>query len=78
MQIMLPTWPGTCRSCGAPIEWVKNVKTDKLVPFDPPVVLRPRLDPADPCRDVDMGQSINHFVTCPSAERWRRARGNGR
>jgi hypothetical protein len=65
---------GTCRSCGARVEWLTNVKTDKAHPFDS-VVIETALGDLDPqVVRVDMARSVSHFATCPQAEAWRKRR----
>ena len=65
-----------CRSCGAPIRWVKT-RTGKSMPVDFAGERRmvererrhdPRLiDPVFEMRDT----YVSHFATCPDAKRWR-------
>jgi hypothetical protein len=65
---------GTCRSCGARVEWLTNVKTDKAQPFDS-VVIESLLADLDPhVVRVDMVRSVSHFSSCPQAEAWRKRR----
>ena len=68
----------TCRSCGAPVIWVKT-KAGKNTPLD----AEPRSDgnleivdgvalPALPL--VEGPRYTNHFSRCPQAKEWRKAR----
>jgi hypothetical protein len=66
--------PGTCRSCGAAIEWAQLV-TGKRIPFDPPVVVRVTQTALVDERTidvVDMDFTRSHFASCPDAKDWRR------
>lgn len=69
---------GTCRSCGAPIEWAVLGLTDKWMPFNPPIVLLPvqaSFGGVDSdITEVDMNKTTSHFATCPQAKQWRRRR----
>jgi hypothetical protein len=68
---------GTCRSCGAPIEWAIVLGTSRRMPFDPPIVLCPSdaWDTVAPAvLRIDMTQTRTHFVTCPHADQWRRSK----
>lgn len=64
---------GTCRSCGAPIEWAETLR-GKRMPFDAPIlVLRTQgsvLEERGVVEFVDGDR--NHFVTCPQAKQWSR------
>lgn len=66
--------PGTCRSCGARVEWATVAATGRRMPFDPPVTVLSRLDEYV---EVDMDRTRSHFATCPDAEAWRRKRARG-
>jgi hypothetical protein len=66
---------GTCRSCGAPIEWAELV-SGKRMPFDPPIVpVRTQGNILDGrvIEHVETSVSASHFQTCPDAKAWRRA-----
>jgi len=67
-----------CRSCGAPVYWLRNDRTRKWAPIEVAVnpkgniiiengqyvvVNHPRV-----VRDGE--RHLNHFVTCPSADQW--------
>jgi hypothetical protein len=68
-----PRIPGTCRSCGAPIEWGTLRKSGKRMPFNAIVPVRTFAD--DDRRVVvvvDSTVSTSHFATCPQAHAWRR------
>jgi hypothetical protein len=66
---------GTCRSCGASIEWADLV-SGRRMPFDPPIVpVRTQgslLDGDRIVEDVDTTITRSHFATCPDAKAWRR------
>jgi hypothetical protein len=64
---------GTCRSCGADIEWVETVSGSRM-PFNPPVRFVTQFDLDDDVAEVDRAASVSHFATCPDADRWRRDR----
>jgi hypothetical protein len=67
---------GTCRSCGAPVEWA-DLTTGKRHPFDRPIrVSRSQTSLVDGrvIDDVDTATSPTHFATCPDAKHWRRER----
>lgn len=75
-----------CRSCGAPIEWLKT-KAGKFIPCDQPALKW------DDCKEGDklIGETgeivthdgrprnthqrfyISHFATCPDADKHRRS-----
>jgi hypothetical protein len=65
--------PGTCRSCGAAIEWAE-LTTGKRMPFD-------RITPTNAqlamvggriVEEVETTTSPTHFQSCPDAKDWRR------
>ena len=68
---------GTCRSCGARVEWAELV-TGKRMPFNGPItVLRSQggFLPGDrKIEQVDMQKTTSHFATCPQAKYWRQRR----
>lgn len=72
LLIVPPTHRGTCRSCGAEIEWVETVTGSKM-PFDPPLRFVPQLEAAvlDDVLELDRDATMSHFATCPDAEKWR-------
>lgn len=65
--------PGTCRSCGAAIEWAELV-SGKRHPFDAPIVaVRTQgsvLDSGRVIEDVDTSVSTTHFASCPQSKQW--------
>jgi len=67
--------PGTCRSCGAAVEWAQLV-SGKRMPFDPPIVvvrtLGNLLAEARTVEEVDTAITRSHFSSCPDAKDWRR------
>jgi hypothetical protein len=67
--------PGTCRSCGAAVEWAELV-SGKRMPFDPPIVVvrtQGSLLAGDrTVEEVDTSVTLSHFATCPDAKDWRR------
>lgn len=79
--------PQTCRSCGQPIWWARNIETGKAMPVDVEpteganVVLY-RRGTACLARVLKKGElpapgektRLNHFVTCPNREQHRRSR----
>lgn len=66
---------GTCRSCGAPIEWGELISGSRM-PFNAPIVAVRAQDElltgGRTIEDVDTTVSISHFATCPDAKDWRR------
>ncbi len=58
---------GTCRSCKAPVVWIRLEASGKAIPCDPKVLVIV----------TDGGQiargRVSHFATCPQAKDWRRA-----
>ncbi len=65
---------GTCRSCGAAIEWAETIR-GKRMPFDAPiVVVRSQGSPLEArvVEFVDTTVTPSHFATCPQAKDWRR------
>jgi hypothetical protein len=69
---------GTCRSCGAVIEWAQTLGSQAAIPFNAPIVLLPSLrfdDQEEPAvARVDMTRTTSHFSNCPQADEWRRHR----
>ena len=65
---------GTCRSCGARLEWAISADTSKRMPFNPPIVLVPTLIADAAVVHIDMDKTHSHFATCPQATSWRRFR----
>ncbi len=69
---------GTCRSCGAAIEWAE-LTSGKRMPFNPPIVAvrtQGSILEGDGrvVEHVDSKVSTSHFSTCPDAAEWRRRR----
>jgi hypothetical protein len=66
---------GTCRSCGAPIEWAE-LTSGKRHPFNVPIVSTrtqgSMLAGERTIEDVDTAVSSSHFQTCPQSKTWRR------
>ena len=73
---------GTCRSCGAPIRWVRmESRRAKRMPIDAEKVdggnveVIERLHGADVARVVEAERGVkryvSHFATCPQASLWR-------
>lgn len=70
--------PGTCRSCGAAIEWAE-LTSGKRMPFNPPIVAvrtQGSILEGDgrTIEHVDTSVTTSHFATCPDAKDWRRAK----
>lgn len=65
---------GTCRSCGAEIEWAE-LDSGKRMPFDPPLVVamvQGTLLPGGRVIELVDPKTSPHWATCPDAEKWRR------
>jgi hypothetical protein len=67
----------TCKSCSAPIEWVKSARTGKAMPLDAGdapdgnlVVLDGVAHPA--LQGDTRPRRKSHFATCPQAAEWRK------
>ena len=80
----MPDQISACRSCGAPIRWVRTTY-GRLVPIDPDpvsngnIVIQPISGTADYVRkgayiDQTWDRYVSHFVTCPDADAWRKPR----
>jgi hypothetical protein len=66
--------PGTCRSCGAAIEWAE-LTTGRRAPFDRILPVReqsPLFIGGRVIEELDTATSPTHFETCPDAADWRR------
>jgi hypothetical protein len=73
----------TCRSCGAPVYWLKHATTGKLAPVDaaPNPSGNVTVDPAAGTYTVlgtagaraDTARYTSHFMPCPQCRTWRRA-----
>ena len=63
-----------CRSCGAPILWVRTT-TGKAMPVDAKPEKRIVLDPADTGQPTGrvVDTYVSHFATCPHAAKHRRS-----
>jgi hypothetical protein len=75
----------SCRSCQAPVLWLKNIVTGKPAPIDaePAPNGNIRVDVAGEYYSVVAGQDradalergdplhTNHFATCPQARSWK-------
>jgi hypothetical protein len=76
---VVPGTPGECRSCHAPMRWVRSAVGHNPLPIDPdPVddgnlVLEER-DGGTYATVVEPGKGTHrsHFATCPDAKTWRR------
>jgi len=65
---------GTCRSCGAPVEWAE-LTSGKRHPFDGaimPVQTQGSIISGRVIEFVDTDITASHFQTCPQAKDWRR------
>jgi len=65
---------GTCRSCGAAIEWAE-LTTGARHPFELPIKpIRAQQSLVDgrTIEDVETRDSPTHFARCPDAKSWRR------
>ena len=60
---------GYCRSCGARITWVKNVRTGKRLPIDGGRAC------VSEDGEVDLKATPSHFGSCPDSKKWSRSRG---
>ncbi len=70
--------PGTCRSCGAAIEWAE-LTSGKRMPFNGPIVaVRTTGNMLDGGRTIehvdDTTITTSHFSNCPQAGDWRKKR----
>jgi hypothetical protein len=68
--------PGTCRSCGAVIEWATVVKSGRKMPLDRPVKVVSQHgvlfdDGQRVISTIDTAVTKSHFQTCPQAKVWR-------
>jgi hypothetical protein len=66
--------PGTCRSCGAAIEWAELV-SGKRHPFDAPIVAartQGSILEGRVVEEIDTSVSSTHFATCPQSKAWQR------
>lgn len=67
---------GTCRSCGASVEWAE-LTSGKRHPFDGEIVAvrtQGSVIEGRVIEFVDTDVTPSHFQTCPDAEKWRRKR----
>lgn len=65
-----------CRSCHAPVVWVKT-DAGRLMPLDArPLVVFKVDEKGDPPRAFIFSESVfqSHFVTCPNADQHRKKR----
>jgi hypothetical protein len=67
----------TCKSCSAPIEWVKSARTGKAMPLDIEPTDNGNLVVIDGVAHPRLAgdtkpRRTSHFATCPQAESWRR------
>jgi len=66
--------PGTCRSCGASIEWAE-LTSGKRHPFDRPIrpaSVQGAIIGGRVVEEVDTSVSSTHFATCPDSKDWQR------
>ncbi len=67
--------PGTCRSCGASIEWAE-LTSGKRMPFNGPIVavrtVGDLLGGQRTIEHVDTTITTSHFATCKDAAAWRK------
>ncbi len=72
-----------CRSCDAPVTWVRNIATGKRIPLDGHDAVTIRLDTRADFEDqtveaglIELGgpdpMHASHRSTCPQADGWRR------
>lgn len=64
--------PGTCRSCGASIEWAELV-SGKRMPFNNSIVAvrtQGSIIEGRVIEEVDTDVSPTHWATCPDAKKW--------
>ena len=67
----LPPALGTCRACGARLEWVRT-HADRLMPVDAPLVVEREYEGIDGRTVVMIEAARSHFATCADAARFRR------
>ena len=70
-----------CRSCGAPIIWIRHGTTGSLLPLDAAPVDNGNMQIVDD-KAVNIGglfepvadapKYVNHFSTCPDSKRWKK------
>lgn len=66
-----------CRSCGAPVVWIKSKRGKWLICDKEPVVgslgevLTFNDGSVRKCKEGELGY-ITHFATCPDAKKWRK------
>lgn len=67
---------GTCRSCGAALEWAEVVASGRRMPFDGPLVaVRTQGDLLGGGRVIEVVDTTvtpTHWERCPQAKDWRR------
>ncbi len=58
-----------CRSCGAPIIWMKTKRGKSM-----PVNAAPSLEFGQVLPEYDPTKHVSHFATCPNAAKHRKAK----
>jgi len=64
---------GTCRSCGAAVEWAE-LSSGKRHPFNAPIVVAQTQTSLLDTRVIELienGPTTSHFATCADAKAWR-------
>jgi hypothetical protein len=62
--------PGTCRSCGAAITWVRTFPNEKAMPLTgDPMALKTENDLIHGLIEF-IDSSDSHFASCPQSSRW--------
>ena len=59
-----------CRSCRAPVTWVRNVGTGKRMPIDGGLDCVKVVAGGE--GEVDLKATPSHFATCPEKKEWRK------
>lgn len=71
---MKPTRQGSCRSCGAPIVWMRT-EQGQMMPVDADSVDEAELEyDDDGTPRFQYGTHASHFASCDQADRWRKPR----
>lgn len=62
--------PGTCRSCQAPITWVKTFPNQKAMPLERDAVAL-KTDHDDELGTIEhLASADSHFANCPQGPKW--------
>lgn len=71
----------SCRSCGAPVWWLENKRTQLLAPINPEqswngnVIVHMESRTYELCTPKrDFKRHTSHIATCPDARKWRKGR----